>query len=204
MSICYRIDSKGHGQRMNKQEFINKLRAALNGRISPEQVNENVNYYEEYINTQIRMGNPEEQVLATLGDPRLIARTIIETAGQSGQNAGYNGRTYNSNSGYNSNNSYNNAYSGGYQQNSSNTRGAYGNGYQNGNYNSNGGGYQHYQNSRTPKTFRMPGWLWAIIVILVLVMVFSALFSVVSFLLPVLFPILLVVFLVKLFRDWLN
>ncbi len=189
MSICYRIDSKGHGHRMNKQEFINKLRAALNGRISPEQVNENVNYYEEYINTQIRMGNPEEQVLASLGDPRLIARTIIETAGQSGQNAGYNGRAYNSNSGYNSNNSYNNAYSGGYQ---------------NGNYNSNGGGYQHYQNNRTPKTFRMPGWLWAIIVILVLVMVFSALFSVVSFLLPVLFPILLVVFLVKLFRDWLN
>lgn len=166
-----REHSKGHGQRMNKQEFLNKLRAALNGRISPEQVNENVNYYEEYINTQIRMGKSEQDVLASLGDPRLIARTIIETAAQGDQNAGYNGNAYSSNTNYNT--SYN-------------------------------GDYQHYQSSRAPKTFRIPGWLWAIIVILVLVMVFSTLFSVVSFLFPVLFPIIIVVFLVKLFRDWLD
>lgn len=156
---------------MNKQEFLNRLRAALNGRISPERVNENVNYYEEYINTQIRMGKSEQDVLASLGDPRLIARTIIETAGQGGQNAGYNGSANNSNT------NYNNSYS---------------------------GGYQHYQSGRAPKSFHIPGWLWAIIVILVMVMVFSTLFSVVSFLFPVLFPIIIVVFLVKLFRDWLN
>lgn len=69
---------------MNKQEFISKLRAALSGRVPAAVVAENVNYYEDYINTQIRMGRTEEEVLGSLGDPRLIAKTIIETNRQSG------------------------------------------------------------------------------------------------------------------------
>lgn len=68
---------------MNKQEFLNKLRAALNGRVPTNVVTENVNYYEDYINTQIRMGRTEEEVLQALGDPRLLAKTIIETNGRS-------------------------------------------------------------------------------------------------------------------------
>ena len=70
---------------MNKQEFIDRLRAALNGRVSPNLVIENVNYYEDYINAEIRKGRTEEEVLNTLGDPRLIARTIIETNSKDGQ-----------------------------------------------------------------------------------------------------------------------
>ncbi len=79
---------------MNKQEFINRLRAALSGRVSVAVLNENINYYEDYINTQIRMGRTEEEVLASLGDPRLIAKTIIETNSQSGNDQNdYVGRT---------------------------------------------------------------------------------------------------------------
>ncbi len=70
---------------MKKQEFIDKLRMALNGRISPEQVAENINYYEDYINTQMRMGKSEAEVLQSLGDPRLIAKTIID-AGEKADN----------------------------------------------------------------------------------------------------------------------
>lgn len=62
---------------MNKQDFIDRLRMALNGRVSPGLVMDNVNYYEDYINTEIRKGRTEEEVLESLGDPRLIARTII-------------------------------------------------------------------------------------------------------------------------------
>lgn len=62
---------------MSKQEFIDRLRAALSGRVSAGLVEENVAYYEEYINTQIRLGKLEESVLASLGDPRLIAKSII-------------------------------------------------------------------------------------------------------------------------------
>lgn len=64
---------------MNKQEFIDRLRSALNGRVSPSLVTENINYYEDYINMEVRKGKSEEEVLQLLGDPRLIARTIIDT-----------------------------------------------------------------------------------------------------------------------------
>lgn len=64
---------------MAKQEFLEKLRIALSGRVSPEVVADNVSYYEEYISTEIRKGKSEEDVMSMLGDPRLIARTIVET-----------------------------------------------------------------------------------------------------------------------------
>ena len=34
---------------MNKQDFMDRLRMALNGRVSPGLVMDNVNYYEDYI-----------------------------------------------------------------------------------------------------------------------------------------------------------
>lgn len=49
----------------------------LSGSVSAHVVQENVNYYENYINTQMRMGYSEEEVLNSLGDPRLIAKSII-------------------------------------------------------------------------------------------------------------------------------
>ncbi len=66
---------------MTKQDFLDKLRLALSGRIDPYAVAENISYYEDYINMEIRKGKSEEEVLAALGDPRLIAKTIAETNG---------------------------------------------------------------------------------------------------------------------------
>lgn len=62
---------------MSKQEFVDRLRTALSGKISPALVEENARYYEDYINTQIRLGEAEATVLESLGDPRLIARSIV-------------------------------------------------------------------------------------------------------------------------------
>lgn len=58
---------------------MNRLRAALSGRIPAPQVEDTVNYYVDYINVEMRKGRSEEEVLNALGDPRLIARTIIQT-----------------------------------------------------------------------------------------------------------------------------
>lgn len=66
---------------MGKQEFLDKLRLALNGRVSVETVSDTMTYYEDYISTEVRKGRSEEEVMTSLGDPRLIARTIIETKG---------------------------------------------------------------------------------------------------------------------------
>ena len=62
---------------MNSQEFLDKLRLALSGQITANQVEENIAYYREYISAQIRMGQSEDIVLRNLGDPRLIAKSII-------------------------------------------------------------------------------------------------------------------------------
>lgn len=63
---------------MSKQEFIDGLRAALSGRMGASLIAENVNYYDDYINTQVRMGRSESDVVRELGDPRLIAKSIAE------------------------------------------------------------------------------------------------------------------------------
>lgn len=62
---------------MDKQEFLNRLRNTLSGSVPVRIVEENVNYYESYINSQMRMGLGEEDVMNSLGDPRLIAKSII-------------------------------------------------------------------------------------------------------------------------------
>ena len=74
---------------MSKQEFVAKLRVALNGKLPASKVEETANYYQDYINTEIRKGKSEEEVMELLGDPRLIARTIIQTNGS--ENSGVGG-----------------------------------------------------------------------------------------------------------------
>lgn len=63
---------------MSKQEFLDELRMALSGKLGSTQVDSHAKYYEEYINAEIRRGKTEEEVLAELGNPRLIARSIVD------------------------------------------------------------------------------------------------------------------------------
>ena len=65
---------------MTKEEFIRDLRESLYTEITSIEIENNVRYYNEYIDNQIRSGKTIDQVMAELGDPRLIARTIIETS----------------------------------------------------------------------------------------------------------------------------
>lgn len=66
---------------MTKAEFLDKMRTALAGKVSSSLVEENLNYYNEYIDSQMRLGRSESTVMDMLGDPRLIARTIVQTNG---------------------------------------------------------------------------------------------------------------------------
>ena len=66
---------------MNRFEFTEVLRKSLSGRVDYRVVNENVAYYENYIDTEMRKGRSEEEVLGELGDPRLLAKTISGVAG---------------------------------------------------------------------------------------------------------------------------
>lgn len=68
---------------MTRDLFLQELRIALQGQISQAQVNEHLRYYENYIMEESRKGRTEEEVIAALGNPRLIAKTIIETSDSS-------------------------------------------------------------------------------------------------------------------------
>ncbi|MDD3368746.1 MAG: DUF1700 domain-containing protein [Lachnospiraceae bacterium] len=63
---------------MNKYEFLDSLRAFLTGRVNEMVISDNIRYYENYINMEIRSGYSETEIMELLGDPRLIARSIIE------------------------------------------------------------------------------------------------------------------------------
>lgn len=75
---------------MNRAEFIEKLQRALAGGLSSSLVAENVRYYQEYIDSEVRKGRREEEVLAQLGDPRLLAKSIIEANKHAGESYGSN------------------------------------------------------------------------------------------------------------------
>jgi len=64
---------------MSKQEFIEQLRRNLSSINDYTFVNDTIAYYENYIESQMRMGESEEEVMRKLGDPRLIAKSIKAT-----------------------------------------------------------------------------------------------------------------------------
>lgn len=63
---------------MTKRDFLDGLRAALTGEIPEAEVINNIQFYDDYINAK-QSEISEYDVINQLGDPRLIAKTIIET-----------------------------------------------------------------------------------------------------------------------------
>ena len=76
---------------MSRQEFIDELKVSLSGLESKSQINENIRYYDNYIKEQVASGKSEAEVLKDLGDPRLIAKTILASE-PVGQEAFYGGQ----------------------------------------------------------------------------------------------------------------
>ena len=70
---------------MTKIEFLEKLKEALMEDVDMQTVRENVEYYDGYIRGETASGRSEEEVLDELGDPWIIARTIIDAQGQNRQ-----------------------------------------------------------------------------------------------------------------------
>ncbi|NLJ95907.1 MAG: hypothetical protein GX321_02035 [Clostridiales bacterium] len=62
---------------MNKKEFLDILRQSLVGEVSDVVLEQNMRFYNEYISSH--SDKSEEEIIDEIGDPRLIARTIIDT-----------------------------------------------------------------------------------------------------------------------------
>ena len=70
---------------MTKMEFLTELQRALNGRIGSAKAAPHVEYYQEYIEIEVRDGRAEEEVVGELGSPRLIAKSIGDLNDQNSQ-----------------------------------------------------------------------------------------------------------------------
>lgn len=158
---------------MNKTEFIEILRNTLTGEVDGSVVSENVQYYTQYIQSQMNQGRSEQEIMDELGDPRLIARTIIDT---SAGGAYHNG----------SQSAYSEAYT------DAGSSGSDTSGRQR--------GFQiHFGSSRNQSTFQMI--LNILLVVLVVITILVLAVNVLAFVLPIIIPIFIVLWIVRLFSG---
>lgn len=64
---------------MNRHEFLKQLEHALGAEMSPAKVRGHIDYYRSYIAEEMQNGKSEKEVMDLLGDPWVIARSIIDS-----------------------------------------------------------------------------------------------------------------------------
>lgn len=65
---------------MDRKEFLDILNRNLYGKIDAGVLTEHIRYYETYISSGMENGKTEQEILEELGDPRLIAKTILDAS----------------------------------------------------------------------------------------------------------------------------
>lgn len=99
---------------MGKMEFLDRLRQALGNDLSGPVIQENVEYYNGYIMEEVRKGRTESEVIEELGDPWVIAQTIIDSVeNRAGNNKGSD-YSYEPNGAYQEEKSSRKAYAAGF------------------------------------------------------------------------------------------
>ena len=64
---------------MYHNKFLSSLREALEGNMSEQAIKDNIQYYKTYIEDEVKKGRTEKEVIEELGDPWIIAKTLIES-----------------------------------------------------------------------------------------------------------------------------
>ena len=74
---------------MDRQQFIDTLERTLRGGGTPQHIiADNVRYYNGYFADESAKGRSEAEIAEELGDPRLLAKTILEVQEPGGTGAG--------------------------------------------------------------------------------------------------------------------
>lgn len=66
---------------MSREEFLKELEISLRGRIDEVELSKQIAYYNSYISEEVNKGRSIDEVMNSLGSPRLIAKTIVQTYG---------------------------------------------------------------------------------------------------------------------------
>ena len=160
---------------MSKKEFLEKLAMALAGQVPDSVVEENISYYETYISDEMAKGASLDEVLGSLGDPRLIGRSIIEANGGGSDMAGV----------YEDSDSGRTGYNPGQEPNGTE------------------GGYQDYQEKPDPgfKSFHFNGFWALLIFILLFVLVIWVVGGIFTLLSPIMVPLLIILLIYWIFKG---
>lgn len=157
---------------MTKSEFLEALRRALHGNMAAASVDDNIRFYDSYFTAEENKGRSESEILSGLGDPRILARTLIDAADRAGDAYAHEANETQFRGAAGSQNSYNS-----YKEETSAKRDA---------------GSVH--------KVRIPGWLTAILILMTVAVVISVVGSLVWAILPYLIPIILVLYIVRIIR----
>ncbi len=158
---------------MNREEFLQSLRRDLSGDVPQDVLEENVQYYREYIDGEIAKGRSEEEVIEELGTPRLIAKNIEDTT-ELDQEEAASGRRF-------TDRGYGDTYTGGSAYDAS------GDGYGG----SNDGGQAGRKGGRGSfHLFDLSKWYGKVAVVVVVFVVVFLIFSIISGIFSVLAPFL--------------
>ena len=70
---------------MNKDEFLRRLEDALSGEVPASVIRENLNYYADYLSQELGKGRTMDEIIEEIGEPNIVARTIINSAEAAGE-----------------------------------------------------------------------------------------------------------------------
>ena len=76
---------------MSKDEFLRGLEEALAGEVPAAVIRDNVKYYGSYISQEMAKGRTVDEIVAEIGEPRIVAKTIVEHAEAEGETIGTDG-----------------------------------------------------------------------------------------------------------------
>lgn len=74
---------------MTRREFLEDIRESLEPEVSSAVLQENMKYYNDYFDEEIRKGRTEDEIISELGDPWALAKTIIDMEESKGNTQGY-------------------------------------------------------------------------------------------------------------------
>ena len=69
---------------MSKEEYLRGLEEALKGEVPGSVIRDNLNYYNSYLSQEISKGRTMD-IISEIGEPRIVARTIIDACEAAGE-----------------------------------------------------------------------------------------------------------------------
>jgi len=156
---------------MNREEFLKELQQMLQGEIPNEEMMGHLEYYNSYIIEEVKKGRIESEVIQTLGNPRLIAKSILDATKASDDDTyEYENTEYDTDE-------------------KENTKGFQAN------YNEQNGWDIRYGK------IKLNSWYFILFVILIILLIFFVVFNLFLFLLPVIIPIVVIMMIAALILE---